>query len=137
MRPPVSLAVHLRRSLRASGLRLRSGDVIVIAQKVISKTEGRQVSLPTIRPSSLARRWAVRWGRDPQLVVLALRENRRILRLEAGRLITETAQGISRPCGRGYLEQGGGHKPRCCYLATAGVLRFVCALRCWASKRSR
>ncbi len=72
------------------------GDVLVVAQKVVSKAEGRQVSLLGVEPSERAIRFAAASGKDARMVELALRESRAIIREdpERGILITETAHGL-------------------------------------------
>jgi len=71
----------------------RSGDVLVIAQKVVSKAEGRLLKLSTIEPSPHASRLAAKGRRDPRLVEIILRESRRIVR-EHPVLIVETHHGF-------------------------------------------
>ena len=73
---------------------LRSGDVLVIAQKVISKAEGRVVSLVNLVPSRLAREFAEAWGKDARQVEVVLRESKRIVRMERGMIIAETVHGF-------------------------------------------
>ncbi len=72
---------------------LRSGDVLVVCQKVVSKAEGRIVSLASVEPSPLALEWARNADKDPRLIELVLRESRRIVRMEGGALIVETSSG--------------------------------------------
>jgi coenzyme F420-0:L-glutamate ligase/coenzyme F420-1:gamma-L-glutamate ligase len=69
-------------------------DVFVFTQKVVSKSEGRFLSLRGISPSEVALRFGERWGRDPKLVEVALQEAHRVVRMDRGVLITETAQGL-------------------------------------------
>jgi coenzyme F420-0:L-glutamate ligase/coenzyme F420-1:gamma-L-glutamate ligase len=77
-----------------SGRRVEQGDVLVIAQKVVSKAEGKIVRLETVAPSALAARWADENGKDPRLVEVILRESRRIVRMDRGILIAETRHGF-------------------------------------------
>jgi coenzyme F420-0:L-glutamate ligase/coenzyme F420-1:gamma-L-glutamate ligase len=69
------------------------GAVFVVAQKVISKSEGRIVPLQTVEPSAAASAWAAQHGRDPRVVEMVLRESKRILRMERGIIIAETRHG--------------------------------------------
>ncbi len=69
------------------------GDVLVVAQKVVSKAEGARVALDALTPSAFALRYAARWDKDPRLVELVLRESRRVVRMERGVMITETHHG--------------------------------------------
>jgi coenzyme F420-0:L-glutamate ligase / coenzyme F420-1:gamma-L-glutamate ligase len=73
---------------------LRDGDVVVIAQKIVSKAEGRVRSLEDVEPGEEARRLAVELDRDPSLVQLILEESNEVLRAERGVLITETHHGF-------------------------------------------
>ena len=73
---------------------LADGDVLVVAQKVVSKAEDSRVALSSIQPGPLARRWAESWQRDPRMVELVLREAKRIVRMERGLIITETRHGF-------------------------------------------
>jgi coenzyme F420-0:L-glutamate ligase/coenzyme F420-1:gamma-L-glutamate ligase len=73
---------------------VRDSDVFVFTQKIVSKAEGRFVSLDEVKPSGLARRFAEAWGRDSRVVEVALAEARRIVRMDRGVLITETAHGL-------------------------------------------
>ena len=70
------------------------GDVVVVAQKIVSKAEGAVVRLDDVAPSARAAEWAAAWGKDPRVVEVVLRESRRIVRMERGILITETHHGF-------------------------------------------
>jgi len=94
VRPGDSLPDKLLAALSAHGLRLESGDILVIKHKVVSKAEGRLVRLNDVQPSAAALAWAQEFHLDPRLVELALREGRRIVRQQHGILITETAHGL-------------------------------------------
>lgn len=69
--------------------------VLVVAQKIISKAEGRLVRLCEVEPSSRARELAAKVDKDPRQVELILRESRRILRAVPGVLICETHHGLT------------------------------------------
>lgn len=73
---------------------LRDGDVIVIAQKAVSKAEGRVVPLSSAIPGAEARRLAAVLGKEPNLVQLILDESKEVLRAERNVLITETHHGF-------------------------------------------
>lgn len=79
---------------RASGPTLLDGDVLVIAQKIVSKAEGRYVDLDTVEPSQRALDLAKRVQKDPRLVEIILGESRRVLRHRAGALIVEHRLGF-------------------------------------------
>ena len=73
---------------------LREGDVVVIAQKVVSKAEGRVRRLASVVPGAEATRLAATLGKEPALVELILAESREVLRAERGVLIAETHHGF-------------------------------------------
>lgn len=73
---------------------VRSGDIVVLTQKIVSKAEGREVRLATVRPSPLAKLWARRVKRDPRFIELVLRESRRVLRMSDRALVVETRHGF-------------------------------------------
>ncbi len=73
---------------------LRDRDVVVVAQKVVSKSEGRVVALSTVVPSERAIRMAAEAGKDPRALEVVLRETRSIVRWERGVLIAETHHGF-------------------------------------------
>jgi coenzyme F420-0:L-glutamate ligase / coenzyme F420-1:gamma-L-glutamate ligase len=92
--PGIDLASAVLATLRVQHLQLQDGDVVVVTQKIVSKAEGCIVSLDTVEPSALARTWAERFDKDPRVVELALRESKRIVRMERGVLISETRHGF-------------------------------------------
>jgi coenzyme F420-0:L-glutamate ligase/coenzyme F420-1:gamma-L-glutamate ligase len=72
---------------------LKSGDILVVCQKVVSKSEGAVVDLKTIEPSPFAQQVAALWDKDPRAVEVVLRESSRIVRMKNGVVITETKHG--------------------------------------------
>jgi coenzyme F420-0:L-glutamate ligase/coenzyme F420-1:gamma-L-glutamate ligase len=88
------LAELIGRALSACGLALEAGDVVVVAQKIVSKSEGAVVALADVEPSARAREWASAYGRDPAVIEVVLRESRRLVRMERGIIISETHQGF-------------------------------------------
>jgi coenzyme F420-0:L-glutamate ligase / coenzyme F420-1:gamma-L-glutamate ligase len=72
----------------------RDGDVIVIAQKAVSKAEDRIRRLSSVKPGTEALRLATELDKDPALVELILEESSEVLRAERGILITETHHGF-------------------------------------------
>jgi len=74
------LAAFTAQALARTGLALRSEDVLVFAQKVISKAEGRRIDLAKVLPSARALELAQTVQKDPRLVELVLRESRRVVR---------------------------------------------------------
>jgi coenzyme F420-0:L-glutamate ligase/coenzyme F420-1:gamma-L-glutamate ligase len=69
------------------------GDVLVLSQKIISKSEGRLLRLTDVTPSTMATTFATELGRDPRLIEVILRESRRVVRMDRGVLVTETRHG--------------------------------------------
>lgn len=88
------LAGLLLAAVERAGRALEPGDVMVIAQKIVSKAEGRSVRLATVTPSARALELAKVTGKDPRLVELMLRESREVLRAKPGVLIAEHRLGF-------------------------------------------
>ena len=84
-----SLATVLLEAIDRAHTALAEGDVIVLAQKIVSKAEGRRVNLADVTPSARAKGLAASVGKDPRLVELMLRESREVLRAKPGVLIVE------------------------------------------------
>jgi coenzyme F420-0:L-glutamate ligase/coenzyme F420-1:gamma-L-glutamate ligase len=80
--------------LAEARIQLQDQDILVLAQKVISKSEGRWVNLLNIRPSPRALELAERVDKDPRLVELILRESNQILRTRLGTIIVEHRLGF-------------------------------------------
>ena len=78
----------------AQGTSLAAGDLLVVSQKIVSKTEGRVLRLGSITPSPESQAVAEEIGRDPRLVEVILRESRRVVRKDKGVLIVETHHGL-------------------------------------------
>ena len=78
----------------AAHAELQDGDVVVVSQKVVSKSEGRLRRLSSVTPGAEARRLAPMVDKEPALVELILTESRAILRAERGVLVTETHHGF-------------------------------------------
>jgi coenzyme F420-0:L-glutamate ligase / coenzyme F420-1:gamma-L-glutamate ligase len=94
VRPGDDLARLIGDAVEASGLGLDAADVLVVTHKIVSKAEGRLVHLPEIEPSHLARQIAERFGKDARQVEVVLRESKRIVRMDKGVIIAETAHGL-------------------------------------------
>ncbi len=77
-----------------NSVELHDRDIIVIAQKIISKQEGRIVDLSTVIPSLLARGISSEYKKDPCIVELILSESQKIVRMENGIIIVETKNGF-------------------------------------------
>lgn len=88
------LAGAIHDAALAAGSPLASGDVVVVTSKVVSKSEGRTVELAEVEPSPFARAWSERWGKDPAVTEVVLRESVRVVRQLGPVLITETPHGF-------------------------------------------
>ena len=73
---------------------INDGDILVFSQKIVSKSEGRILSLSSVNPSLLANGIASSYGKDPRLVELILSESKRIVRMENGIIIVKTKHGF-------------------------------------------
>jgi coenzyme F420-0:L-glutamate ligase / coenzyme F420-1:gamma-L-glutamate ligase len=78
---------------RRAKIAIRSGDILVVAQKIVSKAEGSTVCLNEIEPSAQALHLSAKLKKDARLIALILRESRRIVR-DYPVLITETRHGF-------------------------------------------
>jgi len=81
-------------ALVSSGLRLEDGDILILAQKIVSKSEGRLVDLNGVEPSVRARALSEKCQKDPRFVELVLRESREVLRARPGLLVVEHRLGF-------------------------------------------
>lgn len=88
------LAALTAAALARGGMELHPDDVLVYAQKVVSKAEGRRIDLTTVTPSTRALELAQTVRKDPRLVELVLRESRRIVRTAPDVLIVEHRLGL-------------------------------------------
>lgn len=87
----------------SQGTALRDGDLLVVSQKIVSKSEGRVVRLADVTPSPAALAMARELAKDARLVELILRESRRVVRMDKGILIVETHHGWI--CANGGVDQ--------------------------------
>ncbi len=81
------LAGLIAGTFQESGHALRTGDVVVVAQKIVSKAEGRLIDLAAISPSPRAVALGAEIGKDPRLVEVILSESVRVVRKRPGLLI--------------------------------------------------
>ena len=88
------LAALLVDGIRAQQLSLDDGDVLVVAQKIVSKAEGRLVRLSAVTASPEAKALAQETDKDPRLVQLILDESTEVVRKKPGVLIVRHALGI-------------------------------------------
>ena len=83
------VAAIIAQALSLPDQQLEDGDVLVLAQKVVSKAEGRAVHLDTVEPSSKARQLAEEVDKDPRVIELILGESRQVIRKKPGVIIVE------------------------------------------------
>jgi coenzyme F420-0:L-glutamate ligase/coenzyme F420-1:gamma-L-glutamate ligase len=91
--PGDDLAAITANALQSAGLALEPGDVLVYAQKIVSKAEGRFVRLDTVSPSPQAQALAAHCGKDPRFVELVLGESSAVVRVAPNVLITRHRRG--------------------------------------------
>jgi coenzyme F420-0:L-glutamate ligase/coenzyme F420-1:gamma-L-glutamate ligase len=89
VQPGDDLAALIVAALERAGLRPAAGDVLVVAQKIVSKAEDRFVDLATVKPSERAQTLAAEIGKDARLVEVILSESQRVVRQRTNVLITE------------------------------------------------
>jgi len=94
IQPGDDLSDILLNSIHQAGIPLETGDIIVLAQKIVSKSENRLVNLADVSPSPEAAVLAERSEKDPRFVEMVLRESRSILRVRPGTLIVEHRLGF-------------------------------------------
>ena len=92
--PGSDLAALLAQALARDSLTILASDVLVIAQKVVSKAEGRYVLLADVVPGARARELAAVTGKDERLVELILAESTEVLRAQRGLLIVRHRLGL-------------------------------------------
>jgi coenzyme F420-0:L-glutamate ligase/coenzyme F420-1:gamma-L-glutamate ligase len=88
------LAALLQAGLLRAGLTPQTGDVLAVAQKIVSKAEGRSVALASVTPSARARELAAETGKDARLVELILSESVRVVRARPNLIIVEHRLGF-------------------------------------------
>jgi coenzyme F420-0:L-glutamate ligase/coenzyme F420-1:gamma-L-glutamate ligase len=88
------LATLILAACEQAKLKLRDGDIFVLTQKIVSKSEGRMVNLITVSPSADAYELAIKAEKDPRLVELMLQESNQVLRTKPGTIIVEHRLGF-------------------------------------------
>lgn len=95
IQPGDDLAQLLVNTLRENNFPLQDGDILAVAQKVVSKAEGRLVDLATVDPGERATEIALKTAKDPRLVALILQESDEISRMRPGVLIVRHRLGFT------------------------------------------
>lgn len=94
IQPGDNLGEILFNAAQKTGLTWQDGDILVVAQKIVSKAEGRLVNLQTVTPSKAALDLAAATDKDPRLAELILQESRAVLRTRPGTVIVEHRLGF-------------------------------------------
>lgn len=94
VKPGDDLVAIVTTALAASAMALEDGDVVVLAQKIVSKAEGRQVTLDGVVPSPAAQDLSAETGKDPRLVHLILAEAAEVVRTAPNLVIVRNRQGL-------------------------------------------
>ena len=92
--PGDDLAAITVAALQDNGVVPKDGDVLVVAQKIVSKAEGRYVDVATVQPSARAVAVAAEVDKDPRFVEVVLSESKRVVRHRPGLLIVEHRLGF-------------------------------------------
>jgi coenzyme F420-0:L-glutamate ligase/coenzyme F420-1:gamma-L-glutamate ligase len=88
------LAALLSAAMARAGLAPQQGDVLAVAQKIVSKAEGRSIALASVEPSAAARELAEQTGKDARLVELILSESERVVRARPNLIIVKHRLGF-------------------------------------------
>ena len=94
VKPGDDLVEIIKDALIVSNERLQDDDIVVIAQKIISKAEGRIVSLNSVKPRPQAEALATKLEKDPRQIELVLQESKEIVRSKPGVVIVEQNLGL-------------------------------------------
>jgi coenzyme F420-0:L-glutamate ligase/coenzyme F420-1:gamma-L-glutamate ligase len=92
--PGDDLVAIILNSVQLNGILLEEGDILVLAQKIVSKAQGRLVNLDAVEPSPRAIELADLTAKDPRLLELVLRESSQVLRTRPGTVVVEHRLGF-------------------------------------------
>lgn len=81
-------------SIRHQERNLADGDIIIIAETVVSKSEGNYINLNSLQPSPLAKKLALKTGKNPHLIEAILEHSKEIVKVGKDFIVTETKQGF-------------------------------------------
>ena len=95
VKPGDNIARLILEAAQREGIEIDDGDIIVIAQKIVSKAENRFVNLNSVLASMEAFKLARILDRDPRLIELILRESSEVVKTERGHIIATTKHGIT------------------------------------------
>lgn len=94
VKPGHDLATLLIEAIEVSGVQPKTGDVLVVAQKIVSKAEGRLFDLASVMPSARAHELAAVTGKDPRLLELVLSESTEVLRAKKNVIVVAHRLGL-------------------------------------------
>lgn len=94
VKPGDDLATLIQQALQHNAQTLCDGDILVLAQKIVSKAENRYCALNTVTPSAEAEKYAAETGKDPRMIELVLQESNRVLRHRFGSIVVEHKLGF-------------------------------------------
>lgn len=99
IKPGDNLPLIISNSIKNEDFELSDNDIVVVAQKIVSKAENRIVDLKKVKPTDFSRSVAKEVAKDPELVEIILAETKKIIRMDMrkeghGRLIVETRDGL-------------------------------------------
>ena len=94
VKPGDSIGDQIVEAAKTESIQIHPSDVIVVAQKIVSKAEGNLLDLSTVQPSSFAETIAKTSGKDPRHVEAILRESASIVRMRGAHIIVETPHGF-------------------------------------------
>lgn len=92
--PDEDLSALILQAAGDQGIEFADGDVLAVAQKVVSKAEGRSLDLSTVEPTPMALDLAAETGKDPRLVELILQESSGVVRSRPGLIIVQHRLGF-------------------------------------------
>ncbi|MBK8102117.1 MAG: coenzyme F420-0:L-glutamate ligase [Cellvibrionales bacterium] len=92
--PGDDLAALIQQALQHNAQTLCDGDILVLAQKIVSKAENRYRALNSITPTAEAEKYAAETGKDPRMIDLVLQESNRVLRHRFGSIVVEHKLGF-------------------------------------------
>jgi len=94
VKPGDDLSELLTQSLDKNKIELQDGDILVLAQKIVSKAENRLVNLTTVKPDVRAEHYAEITGKDPRLLAMILSESKKVIRTRKNLIIVEHKLGF-------------------------------------------
>jgi len=94
VKPGDSLARLIMAAMEQESIQIEDGDILVLAQKIVSKAEGRLVNLTQVTPSEEALFYSEKTGKDPRILQLVLNESNQVVRYRQGSIIVEHRLGF-------------------------------------------